>query len=1020
MSGPAVGPAVVDRRGSHLVVEDARRREEGAEAHLAEERLHAGQRHERPRGDLPELAGGERGGGRRRTVEEGPRGRAGTTAAARRPPRAGPGAAARGHARRARAGATPAAGAGDDDDDDDDDDVREARWRGPKRAPRPSERAAVAAIAGTRGSGAGWGSERDDESARAWKTSARADAGDASNGAANPSTPREKRVPSRSCSDARRPGFHFFDRPRSTRDRRVRPDPVRSDASDQFPRTGRSGPVPLCRGATWPAPERSRPLLVSFLASHSAPRAVRSPPSPPPAPSMRAVGAATGLALAAPRRLARPASRAATPPRADPDRRHRRPARPTRTQLCGRRGAWTIASARMPRMPVACRAAAVGGPEPGTPGKPGPGRTAASDAPATTVPPPPSSSSSSSSSIDRPVVGSADPDQSAVGCLFDRLPLGAFLARLLGPLVAKLLRTWLWSRRVHAPIRVTLGDAPGNDALLAACPRFDTAVSSYDAVEVLANRHASTIVASVFRADAKVEYQREVLRMRDGGHVTLDWPIRVPNEGGEETRGFPVKPTTSEGGSFRTGSGDEGETLERVDGFDGEKGSASSSSSSASSASSSSASSASSSSASSASKRGSRRRSRSCSTAPPGSHLRTDFEPIRTPTRARRTPAAVLPPPPRLLASTTASRGSSASPAAAARTGAARAASGAPIRSKSVRTAVLLRTDNAAAQNHLPPGPPYRRSIPDQGVHATRAFLSTHWRLLPDDAPVLVLMSGIAGGSHDKYLKHFLVGAARRGYRCVAFNCRGTSDSPLTTPQFYSASFTGDARAVVDELAGRWPDADVFVGWSLGANILTNFLGEEGPNAKVAGAVAMCNPIRFEQVRRGLAERVLRDAIQPIDGGEHAQTVRAARAPVRGVARVRSRVGGESENRPRLRRGGDEGDVRVPLGGRVLRRVEQRRDDRAGQGAAVGRAGGGRPDRGAGRDAEGRPSGRARGERHLGRDASGGHLGWTAGEEAPFGAPWPDRGAFEFLDAVRGRGNTARRARRGRRGTRRR
>jgi len=34
---------------------------------------------------------------------------------------------------------------------------------------------------------------------------------------------------------------------------------------------------------------------------------------------------------------------------------------------------------------------------------------------------------------------------------------------------------------------------------------------------------------------------------------------------------------------------------------------------------------------------------------------------------------------------------------------------------------------------------------------------------------------------------------------------------------------------------------------------------------------------------------------------------------------------------------------------------------------------------------------------------SGGHLGWTAGEEAPFGAPWPDRGAFEFLDAVRAR-----------------
>jgi hypothetical protein len=55
-------------------------------------------------------------------------------------------------------------------------------------------------------------------------------------------------------------------------------------------------------------------------------------------------------------------------------------------------------------------------------------------------------------------------------------------------------------------------------------------------------------------------------------------------------------------------------------------------------------------------------------------------------------------------------------------------------------------------------------------------------------------MSGIAGGSHDKYLKHFLRRAHSAGYRCVAFNCRGTAESPLTTPQFYSASFTAGAH----------------------------------------------------------------------------------------------------------------------------------------------------------------------------------------------------------------------------------
>ena len=39
----------------------------------------------------------------------------------------------------------------------------------------------------------------------------------------------------------------------------------------------------------------------------------------------------------------------------------------------------------------------------------------------------------------------------------------------------------------------------------------------------------------------------------------------------------------------------------------------------------------------------------------------------------------------------------------------------------------------------------------------------------------------------------------------VAFNCRGTSESPLTTPQFYSASFTGDVRAVAGRGEGGGP-----------------------------------------------------------------------------------------------------------------------------------------------------------------------------------------------------------------------
>lgn len=55
----------------------------------------------------------------------------------------------------------------------------------------------------------------------------------------------------------------------------------------------------------------------------------------------------------------------------------------------------------------------------------------------------------------------------------------------------------------------------------------------------------------------------------------------------------------------------------------------------------------------------------------------------------------------------------------------------------------------------------------------------------------------------------------------MVFNSRGTSDGPVTTAQFYSASFTGDTRAVIKHVRELYPRSLLLAaGWSLGANIL--------------------------------------------------------------------------------------------------------------------------------------------------------------------------------------------------------
>lgn len=81
-------------------------------------------------------------------------------------------------------------------------------------------------------------------------------------------------------------------------------------------------------------------------------------------------------------------------------------------------------------------------------------------------------------------------------------------------------------------------------------------------------------------------------------------------------------------------------------------------------------------------------------------------------------------------------------------------------------------------------------------------------------------------------------------------NHRGCGGTRLTSGWSYSGAFTGDVRLAVSHIRHRYPEAPIYaVGYSLGANLLVKYLGEEGKRGyrPLAGAVAVSNPWNFEK-----------------------------------------------------------------------------------------------------------------------------------------------------------------------------
>ncbi|KAL3423974.1 hypothetical protein PVAG01_05721 [Phlyctema vagabunda] len=114
-----------------------------------------------------------------------------------------------------------------------------------------------------------------------------------------------------------------------------------------------------------------------------------------------------------------------------------------------------------------------------------------------------------------------------------------------------------------------------------------------------------------------------------------------------------------------------------------------------------------------------------------------------------------------------------------------------------------------------------------------------------DSRPMLVALHGLSGGSYEIYLRHVLYPLIQKevGWEACVINSRGCANHEITSPILYNARATWDCRQTVKWLRKKFPNRPLYgIGFSLGANILTNYVGEEGSACMLKAVVVISNP----------------------------------------------------------------------------------------------------------------------------------------------------------------------------------
>lgn len=109
---------------------------------------------------------------------------------------------------------------------------------------------------------------------------------------------------------------------------------------------------------------------------------------------------------------------------------------------------------------------------------------------------------------------------------------------------------------------------------------------------------------------------------------------------------------------------------------------------------------------------------------------------------------------------------------------------------------------------------------------------------------VVALFHGLAGCVDSPYIQGALATLSARGFHPILMHWRGSSGEPNRLARAYHSGASDDIQWFIDYLRQRFVGAHLYaVGYSLGANALLKYLGEQGPASPLSGAMSVSPPL---------------------------------------------------------------------------------------------------------------------------------------------------------------------------------